>query len=1515
MELIKNQKSLQMKRLLLLLSSGAMLGLSASAQTFSGGDGSSDSPYLITKAADLDELAQLVTDGNDLAGMTLRLENDLTVTTTPMIGHTGALQAKKFAGTFDGNGHKISGLTFNSDKKYVGLFASVASGGAVRNLTLYQPGLTSNDSYAGCLAGASEGTVENCHVVNGVFESLNGSYKGGLVGENKGLVKDCSYSGSITSSTNAGGIVGQNYGQVEGCSCSANIVSTAPNQNNVQFGGITGVTIKLNSSPHIYDCYFTGAIQGALANNCGGITGTLSGCEMLRCWNSGYISASGTVGALTNSFEKGAKIKDCYNVGTVYNTYSTSVGGLVGQVSNDKSELVIETSLNMGPMFTAMTARHEGIEFAGANYAAATIVNSWYDSQITGLSDSANGLTTAQLTTAAGIDGFDSEVWRFSEGMYPRLANSADNDAAILGATPVFLAAGDRATKVTGDFTLSLANDVEWEMNRNAAATLSGNTVSVTRGDKKVDLQLHAYLGDSEKRMLVSVYPVIFQGEGTAESPFLINTPDDLMKLSDVTNSQGLDFTGEHFLLTADLDMTGVDFIPMAFNSAELAFNGVFDGGGHKIKNLTLDTRTNSVMNAGLFRTVYTDGVVKNLTIDSSCQFDIFRNFAPFVTVLYGTVENCRNYADVPTTTGFTGGIVYIAYADSKIKDCYNEGNISATGNGGAMAGIVYNTEGLVENCQNNGNVTGGPSGSKTVGGIVCLNKGTLKDVLNTGRVSAGSEVAGIVCDSKAGSVVSGALSLGQVEAFVSRDNAGAAVGKDAGGAFDNVYYDSQIVMAGQDFNGVSGLSTSALTGGVLPMESAGDVWTAAVGRYPLLSGFSTELASRLASMPVWFAEGMRCDQLAADGVLSVAEGLAWSVRDGQAFTVSGDKLLVANTDSYVKDELTATLEGRSRSLSIAALADLFNGEGSSENPYLIESQADLEKLSADVASSGLDYAGKHFLMTADIDMGGAQFTPVAGNGLVEFNGVFDGNGKKIDNFLISESVDGVGLFGRVGASGEIKNLVLGNGAEISGKSSVGGFAGMLAGTLSDCENNAVVTSSASTSNLGGLAGQATGNALVSGCVNNSDISGKSQTGGIVGYANGAEIKIIDVRNNGAVAGTTKTGGIVGNMVNTSVEGAVNAGDVTGTTDVGGVAGYANKVCAISDSKNTASVDGATEVGGILGYAYSDMAVSGSYNAGNVTATSSTAGGIIGRGGQPVIEASFNVGDVTNTKTSLGNTTAGAGGIIGRGDPVVSDVYNVGTVTAEKNAGGILGSYDSSYKTTTLTRVYQAGNVVSPLAEPANIGVFVGRGNKTSKTESYYDSQTVHYLPAEEGALTTAQLAALALGEAWVSGANLLPVLTRFSDDDYARLYSSAILLASADHAGQVSRAFQVSASDGVEWSGDSEAFSFDGDQVSPVAGVIGEYAMTATLGNLSRKVMLTLTGTSGVNDVQLLPDSPVKAVEGGVCFMAGSDYAVYNAAGMLLLKGNARAGETLAVPAGVYVVNAGLSVVKVIVR
>jgi len=1503
-----------MKRILLSISLLASCALAPLAQTFSGGDGSVQSPYLISKAADLEELATLVTAGNTFADKMFSVTTDFTVSTTPapMIGHTGLATTKRFAGTFDGNGHTISGLKFSAEKHYCGLFTYVDAGGVVKNLNLQSPTLLSGNSYGGFVAAASDGIVENCHVYNGSFESTNGSYKGGVVGYNKGLVKNCTYSGTVTATSNAAAIVGQNFGQVEFCSSDATIVSNAPNQSSVQFGGITAVTIKLNSEPHIYDCYFTGNIQGAIANNCGGITGTLSGADMQRCWNSGYIASTGSCGALVNSMDKGAFIKDCYNVGTVYDTFSESVGGLIGYVSTDKSELKMENCLNIGTLFTSILARHENMEFAGANPEGLTISNCFFDSQITGVCSSSGAMTTAQLTAGTAIDGFDPAVWTFAGGLYPRLAFSADTDQAILGATPILLADGQTSAKVTSDFTVSTANGVDWDINVNTAAKLNGNKVTVTRGDKKVDVVLTAYLGNYQKRNLVSVYPVIFQGQGSQADPYIIANAADLMKLSDATNAQALSFTGEYFKVTADLDMAGVEFVPMAFNSSELAFNGVFDGDGHVIRNLTLDSRTNSVLNVALFRTVYADGVIKNLTIDRSCKFDVFRNFAPFAANLYGTIENCRNYADIPTSNGFAGGIAYLSYGtDSRIINCYNEGNLTSTAKDGYMGGIVYTNEGLIENCQNNGNVTASAAASKIVAGIAASNKGTLKNVLNTGNISASAEVGGIVCDSKAGSSIINALSLGQVSAFTSRDVLGAIVGKDAGASIQNAWYDKQIVVFGNDLDGVTAMSTYALTDNALQLPD--ETWTKSADRYPGLKLFAGETASQIATMPVWFANDMRCDQLTAGATLSQATGLTWTVSNNDAFKIDGDKLLVTNTDVYNAGVLTAAYNGYTRSIDIAALANLFAGSGTEDDPYLIDTFADLKKLGDDIQSSGLQYGGKFFKVTADLDAAGQSFSPIAAN--VDFMGIFDGNNKTISNLNVTSTTDNTGVFGRVGADGAVRNLTIGQGSAFSGKANVGSIVGLLAGTVENCVNNAPVSASASTANIGGIIGQATGNALISNCVNNGAItSGKSQTGGIVGYANGTAITINNVTNTADITGTTKTGGIVGYMINTTLTGAVNDGNITGTTNAAGIVGYSKNTCAISGAKNHGDVKGATEIAGVLGYAYNDLTVADSYNTGNVTASSSTAGGIIGRGALPTITNCFNAGTITNTKASLSNYTCGAGGIIGRGEAEITDVYNVGTVSAEKNLGGFIGYYNLSSKAATFTRVYQAAPVVCTTSA-TSAGIFHGVPKKTVYTDAYYDTQLSSLTEADAQGVTTTALSNTTPGQAWTNVDGTLPILTVFADDAYARLYSAALFLADGDIISAVSKPFTVSDAYGITWSGDPEIFKIEGNKVTPVNKEAGDYTLTATLGDLTRTFNVSLKQPSAVTDIAAESHASISVVDGKLCLSPGTAYTVFSTTGATVSAGTVPADGVIDLPAGLYIVKTSEATAKVIVK
>ena len=91
-----------------------------------------------------------------------------------------------FGGTFEGNGHTISGLNLEQDGSQLGLFRYVAEGGVVKNLKV-------------------EGNV----TPGGSRSSI-----GGIVGENNGTITGCSFDGTVEGKDTVGGVVGKNKGEV-----------------------------------------------------------------------------------------------------------------------------------------------------------------------------------------------------------------------------------------------------------------------------------------------------------------------------------------------------------------------------------------------------------------------------------------------------------------------------------------------------------------------------------------------------------------------------------------------------------------------------------------------------------------------------------------------------------------------------------------------------------------------------------------------------------------------------------------------------------------------------------------------------------------------------------------------------------------------------------------------------------------------------------------------------------------------------------------------------------------------------------------------------------------------------------------------------------------------------------------------------------------------------------------------------------------------------------------------------
>lgn len=228
---------------------------------------------------------------------------------------------------------------------------------------------------------------------------------------------------------------------------------------------------------------------------------------------------------------------------------------------------------------------------------------------------------------------------------------------------------------------------------------------------------------------------------------------------------------------------------------------------------------------------------------------------------------------------------------------------------------------------------------------------------------------------------------------------------------------------------------------------------------------------------------------------------------------------------------------------------------GSEDDPYLISTVQDMVDF-ADKINRG-NNADKYYKLTADIDLGGMDWTPV-GMLVKPFRGIFDGNGKKITGLNVSDSGDFLGLFGynlgtikNLAVSGCVTNTSTSKSEEHGDADFVGGVAGFNAGTMIDVDSNVVVDASGA-NNVGGIAGFNTSGKWV----DSRDVGDEE---GIKKTIAGAEGIIQRCGNAGFVAGRMKVGGIVGENAGT-VEKCYNKGTVVnmktfGGSGVGGIAG------------------------------------------------------------------------------------------------------------------------------------------------------------------------------------------------------------------------------------------------------------------------------------------------------------------------------------------------------------------------
>ena len=192
--------------------------------------------------------------------------------------------------------------------------------------------------------------------------------------------------------------------------------------------------------------------------------------------------------------------------------------------------------------------------------------------------------------------------------------------------------------------------------------------------------------------------------------------------------------------------------------------------------------------------------------------------------------------------------------------------------------------------------------------------------------------------------------------------------------------------------------------------------------------------------------------------------------------------------------------------------------------------------------------------LNADIDLTGKGWTPIGTDYDNSYTGTFDGGGHTIMGLTVTTNYQYVGLFGRLGEAGTVKNVVMEG-------------------------------------------------------VNNHSLG---YAGGVVGFSRGGTIENCSV--SGSVSGTLCAGGVVGAQREASITGCSSSATVKGTRYVGGVAGETNSDATMAACYATGNVTielghrDRVDVGGLVGLNAGCNGLLACYATGNVTSTGSSAG-------------------------------------------------------------------------------------------------------------------------------------------------------------------------------------------------------------------------------------------------------------------------------------------------------------------
>ncbi len=273
-----------------------------------------DADLVINNADGMKAFVDSVNKGNDYKGKLVVLGADIVFNQK----YKNYTPASVFSGTFDGQGHSISGI-WVADTQMAAIFSR--SNGLIQNVTVKGCQIVSNGDAAG-LVGYNYGTINNCTIDDVYFTSDRNI--GGVVAMNNGIINNCAVNnpcikginilggiaaqngqegsegaqkatirncyvndGLVAEGRDMGGIVGHNFGDIYNCANNCEIDSVldviVPISLDYKcMGGIAGVS---GTGGNIENCYNSGTLDSPdVADHIGGIAGEVQGGNIYRCY-------------------------------------------------------------------------------------------------------------------------------------------------------------------------------------------------------------------------------------------------------------------------------------------------------------------------------------------------------------------------------------------------------------------------------------------------------------------------------------------------------------------------------------------------------------------------------------------------------------------------------------------------------------------------------------------------------------------------------------------------------------------------------------------------------------------------------------------------------------------------------------------------------------------------------------------------------------------------------------------------------------------------------------------------------------------------------------------------------------------------------------------------------------------------------------------------------------------------------------------------------------------------------